>query len=92
MAKRLPSFLKPFFWSYNWEALELEKDKEVIIRQTIKYGDLQHWRWLINQYGLEEVRGVIKRVPETDLRPSLQKLLKLILGIDHFLYARRGVR
>jgi len=87
-----PSFLAPFLWSYDLAALDLKRDKKVIISQVIKYGDLNHWRWLIEHYGKEEVRRIITQIPETDLRPSLRQLLKIIFGIEHFLRARRGAR
>ena len=92
MAKHPPSILAPFLWSYNLEKLDLDRNKGIIVRQVIKYGDLAHWRWLIDQYGREEVRRIVEQIPETDLRPSLKNLLKIIFGIKHFLHARRGLR
>ena len=53
----LPDNFRPLLWSYNFSATDPERHKKVIITQTINYGDLHHWRWLVRFYGKEVVQG-----------------------------------
>lgn len=80
----LPSNLKPIFWSYNFAALEPEKDKQRIIINIINYGKWEDWQWLLKQYGKEELKGTIERTPVTEFRKQALKLISLLLSIEKF--------
>ena len=88
----LPSFFKPIFWSYNFSLIDPEKDKKLIVINTINYGDLKHWRWLINAYGKEGVRSVLERISSTEIRLRVQRLAAIIFDIKNFHYVPRGPR
>ncbi|MBL7154974.1 MAG: hypothetical protein ISS88_00505 [Candidatus Portnoybacteria bacterium] len=90
--KNLPSFFRPLLWSYNFDSIDLEKDKKTIIVNTINYGDLKHWRWVVKCYGKETIKKILTEIPATELRPRVRNLAALIFSIENFNYAPRGTR
>ena len=56
---RLPASFKPLLWSYDFAALDPEMHKKAIIVNTINYGDLTQWRWIIAHYGKEAIREIL---------------------------------
>lgn len=87
---QLPSFFQPILWSYNFSALDPEIHKKVIIVNTINYGDLVHWRWVIGYYGKEAVRELLKTLPASELRPRARRLAEIIFSPTHFNDALRS--
>lgn len=88
--KMLPDFFKPLFWSYNFSEIDSEENKRVIVVNTINYGDLKHWRWLVDTYGKEGVRSMLKDIPATELRARVRRLAGIIFNVNNFNYAPRG--
>jgi len=87
---KLPPFFKPFFWSYDFSSLDLKKDKKTIIINTINYGDLKHWRWIIKHYGRGEIKKTLTEITFTEIRPHLVPLVSLLFSINKYNYALRG--
>ncbi len=90
--QKLPSFFKPILWSYDFSKIDIKKNKKTIIVNGINYGDLKHWKWLIKNYGRENVRGELKKISATELRPGARKLAGIIFSIKNFNYAHRGAK
>ncbi len=88
--QRLPLFFKPLFWSYSFDSLDLEKHKKTIILNTINYGNLEHWRWIIGFYGKDIIRNLLATLPVTELRLQVRKLVGIIFELNDFNYAPRG--
>lgn len=89
-SKKLPKELEPLFWSYDFSALDLEKDKELILIQIINLGSLTDWQWLNRIYGKDEIRNMIGRVSATTFRPGALKLASLLFSVDKLNYAPRS--
>lgn len=88
----LPDFFRPLMWSYDFNSLDLGKNKKTIILNTINYGDLTHWRWITNYYGRKEVKKVLQNVPAQALRSRARKLASLIFSLQNLNYVPRGVK
>ncbi len=86
----LPETFRTLLWSYDFLRIDPLRHKKTIIVQTLNYGTLSHWRWLIEGYGREGVQDVVARIPATELRPHSLRLASLLLGVDRFNYAPRG--
>lgn len=86
----LPESFKPLLWSYDAQKLDIEKDKRRIIINLINYGDLKHWRWLIEAYSAKEVGQIIETTLSSEFRPGALKLISLLLGISKHNNAYRG--
>ncbi|HBT81778.1 hypothetical protein A2757_03305 [Candidatus Giovannonibacteria bacterium RIFCSPHIGHO2_01_FULL_48_47] len=88
----LPASLRPLFWSYEFEKLNLEKDGPLIIRQVINYGRWEDWKWLLKNYGRGKVKKTIQATPASGFRPQALKLITLLLGAAEPKYASRSTR
>jgi len=89
-ASRLPASFKTILWSYDFATLDPEVDKKTIIVQSINYGDLTHWRWLITHYGKETVHDIIETIPATEFRPRALRLATFLFAVRHLNHVPRG--
>jgi hypothetical protein len=87
---RLPENLRHFFWSYRFEELETAKDEKTVIVQLINYGNLAHWRWLVRQYGIDEIRRVLQSIPASEIKPRTRTLASVLFSIPTWRNAHRG--
>jgi hypothetical protein len=85
-----PESLRPLFWSYDFSRIDLERHRKTIIVQVLNYGTFSQWRWLIETYGRAAVRGVLERIPATEIKPRTRRLTALVFDEPHFNYAPRG--
>lgn len=76
----LPEFFKPLFWSYDFPALDLDKNKKTIVLNTINYGDLKHWRWLKTYYGEEALRSILVSLSATEFKKRTGRLVELLFN------------
>jgi hypothetical protein len=88
----LPQYFKHLMWSYDFSAIDLQKNKKAIVVNTINYGDLRHWRWIVWFYGKEGIRNVLSQIPATEIRSRARRLVSIVFNIDKFNYAPRGSR
>lgn len=58
---KIPKEMQWLFWSYPVEELDLEKDKEYIITQSLNYGTWEDLKWLFRVYSEKEIKKVLKR-------------------------------
>jgi len=61
MIKIIPSFVKPFLWSYDIDQLDLEADKERIITNVLNLGSDQAVRWLLATYPASIIKTIISQ-------------------------------
>ncbi len=87
-----PLFFKPILWSYNFSKIDVKEDIERIIVNTINYGNWRHWQWIINYYGEEKIKEIIKNIPKSEFREGAFRLISLLLDIKKLKYASRGAK
>jgi hypothetical protein len=56
----LPSFVKPYLWSYDLENLDDKEDKKRIITNVLNLGTKEATDWVINKFGREEIENTIE--------------------------------
>ena len=88
----LPQELRPLFWSYKFNDLDMSKDRNLVITQVINYGSLAEWRWMVSAYGKDSVREVLGAVRSGEFKPRALKLASIVFGIKNFNHASRGAR
>ena len=59
-------FLKPCFWSYRLEDLDIVTHKTLIIKQVLNYGAREATVWLRATYTPEEISEVISASMESE--------------------------
>ena len=87
---RLPEFFSPLLWSYDFSSIDLERDKQRIVINTINYGQWKHWQWIVNYYGEENIKQFIEDTPISEFRPRALKLISILLGIKDLKYESRS--
>ncbi len=89
---QLPEMFRSLMWSYRFEKIDPDKHYKEIIVNTVNYGDIKHWRWLVSNYGGQRLREVLRSVPVTEFRPRVLKLVGLLFGLkpNEFNHAPRG--
>ncbi len=58
MDTKLPLFLKPYFWSYNFDNLTIEKHPRSIVQALLHYGNQEATEWLFSTYPKNTIRDV----------------------------------
>ena len=86
----LPEMFRPIMWSYRFEDIDADKHREEIIVNTVNFGSLRHWRWLINHYHKEEICRVLQRQLATEFNPESRNLARLVFGISEYRHAPRS--
>jgi hypothetical protein len=86
----LPEDFRPFFWSYRFEDIDLQKDKKTVILNLLNYGNLAHWQWLVRQYGVVEIKRILQSIPATEVKPRTRPLVSLLFSIPLQEHAQRG--
>ena len=77
---QIPVYFKQILWSYNFKKLDPQKNERDIILNTINYGNLVHWFWILKNYGKTGVLRIIKQGRPTELRIGARRLAKIIFG------------
>jgi len=77
----LTETFRSLLWSYGFSRIDPVKHKSTIVLQTINYGTLAQWRWLVQNYGHEGVREARSTIPASAIRPRARQLAALMFGI-----------
>ena len=85
----LPESLRPLFWSYNFAALDPEKNQKTIVVNVINYGDLKQWRWLKEYYGEKPLVDILTSLSATEFKKRAGRLAELLFDFK-LNYAPRG--
>lgn len=88
---KLPDSFRPILWSYNFSAMDPDKNAKTIIINAINYGNLSHWEWIVKYYGKDKIRKVLTSVPASEIKPRTRRLAGLIFSIEDFNYVPRGI-
>ncbi len=57
--KKLPLFLKKYFWDVQFEKIDLKKDREYILRRILDYGDEKAVSWMYANFEKSEIRNAL---------------------------------
>lgn len=56
----IPSYVKPFVWSYDTKKLNLKKDRKVIIINILNLGSIRATEWLFEQFNKADIKKTIQ--------------------------------
>jgi Arc/MetJ-type ribon-helix-helix transcriptional regulator len=76
----LPKRLHQYFWDTDPAQIDLDKNKEYIAERVLDWGQTEDVRWLINTYGKELIKTVVKN--RRGLSPKSAIFWADILGIN----------
>lgn len=86
---KIPQDFKRLFWSWDFNLLDAQKHKRLIIAQVLNHGNWRAWQWLFKTYGKKELKDAIQNMPASEFRPAAIRLAVLLLGIAEMRYATR---
>jgi len=64
--KDIPQFLQPFLWSFDLSRLDIEKHKNIIIKNILDFGTTQTTDWLKKNYSKSEIKKAIRLSTQSD--------------------------
>ena len=84
MGKRskIPQFLRPLLWSSDFNQLDIQKHKNIIIKNILDLGDEQATDWLRKIFTKNEIKKVIHQ-------SSLTEWSKKSINLWSFIYNTR---
>lgn len=81
MSRRLPRFLKPLFWEYDFQKLTWPESRHTVIGRVLSAGQWRHIQWLRRQVGDEELRTWIMERRGRMLTPRQLTYWQLVLDL-----------
>lgn len=87
---KLPEMFKSIMWSYDFEKIDPDTMESIVIINALKYGTLEHWRWVKNFYGENRIRSVLAIYQANDIQPKTRSLIEKIFNFNQWNYAPRG--
>jgi hypothetical protein len=83
MPTKLPIMLRPFFWEYDFNILDWEKDREFIIGRILSSGNWGAVKWLRSHVGDLRLQKWLERHEGDGLSPQQLRFWELILGLSY---------
>ena len=57
--KKLPAFLKKYFWDAEFDQVDLNKNRIYVLKRLLEYGNLKAIRWLRKYFKTSEIKQTI---------------------------------
>ncbi len=67
---KIPPAIQACLWSYDIDTLDIEQDKELIIRNVLNYGTYEAAQWLRGVYPEHELADVIRHTSVSAWSPK----------------------
>lgn len=77
----IPSFIRPFLWSYDIEKLDLSRDKKRIITNILNLGTVLATRWLFDVYSQEDIKEAVAHPLAGTWNKKSLNFWGLVLGV-----------
>jgi len=81
MPTDLPEFLRQLFWDVNFNALEWQTDRDLIVRRILQAGNWSAIRWLRSTWGDERLRDWLQVHAGGRLSPRQLRYWALVLDL-----------
>jgi len=94
--KKLPKFLKQYFWDVDFEKLDLNKRRQYILGRILEHGNQQAVAWMKKNFSRDEVADVLFHF--RSVSPKSANFWAVVFSIDkrkvlclqkHYLEIRR---
>jgi len=82
--RRLPAWLRKFFWDVDFETLDLARYRAFVLRRLLARGDWRAWKWVRRHFSESELRDFIVRTRGRGIdEPQRLTFYAAILGIPY---------
>lgn len=76
----VPASFKPYLWSYDFDKLDLETNKETIIENVLTWGAYDVTKELFGIYSKDEIMRVFSKIKKSDFNKQSVNYWNLILN------------
>lgn len=80
MAKKLPEFLRTYFWDVDFDKLDMNAYPKYVLSRILEYGNEKAVRWMKKSYTKDDVADVLFRL--RSVSPKSANFWALIYDID----------
>lgn len=84
----LPESLAAAFQEYDFQTLDLDRDRDLIIERTLGAGDLAELRWLFSRFPREAIRSWVQHRGAARLPYRRFNLWRAVLDVQQFEHPR----
>lgn len=78
--KKLPEFLRQYFWDVDFDKLDLNKFRIFILEIILDRGDTRAIRWVRKNFTDKEIKSIL--LTSTNLSPKTANFWALFLGVN----------
>ncbi len=78
--KKLPGFLKKYFWEVDFEAIDPQKSAQYVVARLIDKGNDKAIRWLTKNYSKDLIKKVV--TTRRGFSPKTANFWALVLDVD----------
>ncbi len=79
--KKLPSFIKPYLWSYDTDKMDFKEDKRRILTNVLNLGTKEATDWVFKEYNRSDIVEVIKKPLPGEWDKKSLYFWSLVLGV-----------
>ena len=80
--EKIPDFVRVFLWSYDVSKIDIQEDKNIIIKNILDFGTKEASDWLCKTYIQEEIKEVIKNSVRSSWSKKSINFWSLIYGVE----------
>jgi len=78
----IPSYVKPFLWSYDTKKLDVKKHKKRIIINILNLGSDQATAWLFKKYSKNEIKKAVINSMSGEWNNKSLNFWSLVFNLD----------
>lgn len=78
--KRIPKFLRKYFWDINISELDIEKYSRFVIERILEFGNKEAVKWMEKEFDQKEIERVLKLSKR--LSSKTANFWRFILGVN----------
>lgn len=88
----IPHFIKPYFWSYNTDELDIVAHKDRIITNILNFGNKEAVTWLFSVYSKVEIKAVIEHPRSGEWNKKSISFWTLMFNVpNNYSFTRRSI-
>lgn len=80
VARKLPQFLKKYFWDVEFKELDREKSAHFILKRILEYGDEKATVWMRKSFTKRDIKDILTNF--RGISPRSANYWATIFGID----------
>ncbi|MBU1118555.1 hypothetical protein KKH43_01585 [Patescibacteria group bacterium] len=77
----IPNYVRPFLWSYNTDKIDLEKHKDRIVVNVLKFGNKKSTEWVTRHYSENEIKKILEGPVAIELDPKSRAYFELVYDV-----------